>query len=164
VSLTAEGLSIDLPRGWDGRIRWVESDPAAALPAIHLGVPVAAGGTPNAVLHVANFGLPAQRGDYGSGAVEKMSTRNVFAALVEFDAEAGATALFASAGVPRVRGANFGPNAMQRVMPRMCGAQWFFTVGHRAFCLYAVLGSYALRRPLAAVLDPVIQTLRVVAR
>jgi hypothetical protein len=164
VTLSAEGLSIDLPRGWDGRIRWVDSEPSAALPAIHLAAPVAIGGTPNAVLHVANFGLPSQRGDYGSGAVEKMTTRNVFAALVEFDSEAGATALFASTGLPRVRDANFGPNAMQRVLPRMCGAQWFFTAGGRAFCLYAVLGSYALRRPLAAVLDPVIQTIAVTAR
>jgi hypothetical protein len=164
VTLSAEGLSIKLPRGWDGRIRWVTSDPAAALPALHLSEPVAIGGTPNAVLHVANFGLPAQRGDYGSGAVEKMTSRCVFAALVEFDPEAGATALFASTGMPRVRAVSFGPNAMQRVLPRMCGAQWFFTAGGRAFCLYAVLGSYALRRPLAALLDPVIQTITVAPR
>jgi hypothetical protein len=164
VTLAAEGLSVHLPRGWDGRIRWAESDPGIALPASHLAAPVPAGGTPNAVLHVANFGLPAQRGDYGSGAVEKMTTRHVFAALVEFDPEAGETPLFASSGMPRVRAAKFGPNAMQRVLPRMCGAQWFFTDGGRAFCLYAVLGSYALRRPLAATLDPVIQSIGVVPR
>ena len=164
MTLSAEGMSIRLPRGWDGRIRFAIPEPTAALPALHLGSPVPAGGTANAVLHIANFGLPAQRGDYGSGAVEKMGARSVFAALVEFDPEAGATPLFASVGMPRVRAAKFGPNAMQRVLPRMCGAQWFFSVTDRAFCLYAVLGSYALRRPLAAVLDPVIQTIIVAPR
>ena len=161
MTLSAEGLSVRLPRGWDGRIRFVVDGPSAALPAVHLGDPVPIGGTTNAVLHVGNFGLPAQRGDYGSGAVEKMGARNVFAALVEFDPEAAGTPLFASAGLPRIRGANFGPNAMQRVMPRMCGSQSFCTVAGRAFCLYSVLGSYALQRPLAALLDPVIQTITI---
>ncbi len=164
MTLSAAGLSIAVPRGWDARIRWTTSAPAAPIPALHLDEPVPAGGTSNAVLHVANFGLPAQRGDYGSGAVELMTTRNVFAALVEFDPEAAATALFAPVGLPRVRATRFGPDAMQRVLPRMCGAQWFFQVGGRALCLYAVLGSYALRRPLAAELDAVVQRIGISPR
>lgn len=161
----AHGIAVSLPSGWDARIRWAQPAETAAPPALRLpGVAVPSDGTTNTVTHIANFRLPERRGDYGSRAVDLMRSRHVFAALVEFDPEAAETPLFGTAGVPRVRAARFSPNAMQRVMPRMCGAQWFFHVSDRAFCLYAVLGSHAMRRALAAQLDGVVSRILIAPR
>ena len=160
--LAAHGLAVSPPRGWDARIWTPVSSTVVAPPAMHLaGASIPMGGTPNAILHIANFPLPVVRGDYGSGAVEEMGVRSVFAAVVEFDREAASTPMFAASGVPRIRGDRFDRNAMQRVLPRRSGAQWFFHEGGRAWCLYAVVGSHALRRTLASELDAVIRTIRI---
>lgn len=163
--LRAHGIAVPLPAGWDGRIRWALDAATVSPPALHLpGVEVPTGGTTNTVTHLANFRLPERRGDYGSGAVESMRARHVFASLVEFDPEAAATPLFSTVGVPRIRGTRFAPSAMQRVMPRMSGAQWFFSAAGRAFCLYAVLGSHAMRRALAGQLDVVMRGVTIAPR
>jgi hypothetical protein len=107
-------------------------------------------GSENPVAHLANFPLPATRGDYGSGAVERMGPSDILVCLVEFDPEAAGTALFAPAGVPRFRVSDFAPHTMQRTIVGMCGAQAFFTVAGRAFSAFVVLGSYRLRAPLVA--------------
>ena len=48
------------------------------------GVAGAAPETTHAVVHAATFPLPRERGDYGDGAVQRMSDTDVFVALVEF--------------------------------------------------------------------------------
>ena len=78
------------------------------------------------VAHLANFPLPADRGDYGSGAVERMGPGHVLVCLLEFDSEAADTALFAHDGVPTFAPSSFAPNAMQRTIQGMSGAQAFF--------------------------------------
>lgn len=165
MRISAHGISVDLPPGWDARIWLPAPAPVVAPPAMRLdGMAIPAGGTPNAVCHLANFPLPVRRGDYGSGAVEQMGPRHVFAALVEFDPEAASTAMFAHDGVPRVRAARFHPRAMQRVLPGMAGAQWFFRTAGRAFCLYAVVGSNLAKGALASRLDAVLRSLVISGR
>jgi hypothetical protein len=152
--LTAYGISATPPPGWDVRIeRRTQSSvraPASMAPV---------GGYVHPVLHAANSRLPAQRGDYGSGYVETMSSSNVFVSLAEFDREAGATALFDHGQPQAVRTADFHPDAQQRVIAGMCGSQQFFTQNERAFCLYVVLGSWVNRRTLVQTVNQFVSSI-----
>lgn len=92
-------------------------------------------------LHLANFGLGSERGDFGSGVVATMGPRHAFVALLEYGPELAGTPLFAPRGLPRPRQAEFSPDCLQRRLPGQLGYQRFFTVGARALCLFVVLGS-----------------------
>ena len=146
------GVAIDLPGGWDGRIykraatdglgSRLQTLTPAQLPTTH------------PVLHAANFPLPENRGDYGSGAVEIMTAEHVFLSLLEFHPDASRTALFARQGLPRPLPARaFSPNKLQRTIRGQGGSQFFFSENGRAFCLYVVLGSYAERGRLVPAAD-----------
>lgn len=129
--VSAYGLSFDVPSGWDAR---VYRRPAAPPESTH------------PVLHAANFPLPGDRGDYGSGAVERMGAANVFLALLEFHPSATDSALFARSGRPSSLDPDgFSPGSLQRSLPGQAGTQAFFSDNGRAFCLYVVLGSWADR-------------------
>ena len=135
MKLQAHGIETDLPPGWEGRIA-LRTQPTAATRAI--GDP---GETPNPIVHLANFALPEQRGDFGSGAVDIMGEQHVLVVLFEYGPECANTALFARQGMPRkLAPAMFSPSALQRTLPGQAGCQVFFTEGNRAFCLYTVLG------------------------
>lgn len=154
--LTAHGLSIALPNGWDGQIfRRAGSDPSVARAAVDDA------GTANAVAHLANFPLPAERGDYGSGAVERMGPSDVLVCLLEFDPDAGATAMFNHEGIPRFSEADFAPHTMQRTIAGLSGAQAFFTAEGRAFCAYAVIGANRIKRPLVAQVNRLLAGVRI---
>ena len=79
ATIRAHGIDVGLPAGWDGRIS-VRADgaPEAAFTAAGTH---AATLRSRPVVHLANFGLPADRGDFGSGAVELMGDRDVFVVL-----------------------------------------------------------------------------------
>lgn len=138
--LAAHGLELDLPQGWHGRIRRREQWEA-------LEGRIAAVGAPAPVIaHASSFGLPPDIGDFGSGAVEVMRGSDVFMALVEFDDDSVGTALFRRTGIPRqLRREAFSPHMLQRTLPGQGGTQVFFTAAGRPFCLYVVLGSFAMR-------------------
>jgi hypothetical protein len=134
VRLAAHGLAVDTPPGWDARIyRRAQTD---------------AGEDNHPVMHAANFALPAERGDFGSGAVDRMRGDDVLVVLIEYGADSADTALFANRGLPRPRATDFDPRMLQRTLPGQSGGQWFFTDGDRAFCLYVVLGNHARRARL----------------
>ncbi|MFM7068348.1 MAG: hypothetical protein ACKOYM_02705 [Actinomycetes bacterium] len=144
--LAAYGLRCTVPVGWDVRI---ERRQESAIPtpgsAVPLGGYVPMGGFVHPTLHAASSALPSARGDYGSGYVERMTPNDVFVSLLEFDVEAGETAMFLS-GQPRsLSPSEFHPNAQQRIRKGMCGTQRFFTQGGRAFSLYVVMGSWLQR-------------------
>ena len=68
---------------------------------------------------------------------------------MEFDNASASTALFASEGLPtNLVGDDFSTQQLQRPQRNQSGAQRFFHVGNRAFCLYVVLGSHLLRAVL----------------
>ena len=71
---------------------------------------------PQPVVHLANFGLPEERGDFGSGAVELMGDRDVLIVLFEYEPEAAATALFKIRGHPCDRSPTnaFDPTMLRR--------------------------------------------------
>lgn len=156
--LSGWGIQTDLPSGWEGRIthRATPSaasssvDPPAGVPGaaapLRRDAPVGSDGWPteqmHPVVHLANFPLPPNRGDYGSGAVERMDATDALIVLFEFGPESLGTALFHPRGLPRImRPGDFSPSALQRRLPGQLGYQKFFTEAGRAFSLYVVLGA-----------------------
>jgi hypothetical protein len=138
MKLQAHGIETDLPPGWEGRIS-VRTRPAATNRMI--GHPEE---VPNPIVHLANFPLPEQRGDFGSGAVDIMGADHVLVVLFEYGPECANTALFSRKGMPRtLTPSMFSPAALQRTLPGQAGCQLFFTEGQRAFCLYSVVGRQA---------------------
>jgi hypothetical protein len=117
---------------------------------------------PQVILHAASFGLPAETGDFGSGAVESMRNGDVFIALVDHGPDAAGTALFASRSVPRrFLARDFDPARLQRPLAGQSGIQRFFTAGGRGFCLYVVLGAHLLRPRLVPLTNEALRTLRI---
>ncbi|MFN8049941.1 MAG: hypothetical protein U0Q22_00705 [Acidimicrobiales bacterium] len=157
MKLSAHGVTVTVPRGWDARIfRRSESDAAAPATDQDLDGPVPQSGITAPVLHVANFPLPEGRGDYGSGAVGLMRSDHVFLALVEFGPESVGTPLFAATGIPKLRVSEISSTTLQRPQGTLGGAQRFFTASNRAFCCYAVVGSVKRRAALVPALNRVL--------
>ena len=132
--LTQHGLGVDLPRGWDGRIKNRSKADGTFR--------IAAEGEDDggALLHAGTFALPEGRGDFGGGAVETMRRGDVFVALFEYDRDSAGTALFAAQGVPQqLRPSDFDGRSLQRLIPGHVGLQRFFSEKGRAFCLYVVI-------------------------
>ena len=155
TTLAAHGVSLEVPAGWEAELS-TQPDPSTLDPAAE---PLPA---PLVVLHAANFSLPAERGDYGSGAVEAMDRNGIFAALVEFDRASAATALFSREGVPtRLAADDFAPDQLNVAVPGQSGQQQFFRVESRPFCLYAVIGSHSRRGVLVPELNRVLSGLSV---
>ncbi len=161
--MSAAGISVDLPPGWEGAVTHQRPIDPAEL-QLFQGAPTA-GPQPSAplpALHIANFPLPPDRADFGAGAVEAMGAAHVFVALVEFGPESVRTALFARQGVPRsLRPEEFHPQTLQRTLPRQAGRQVFCTEATRAFCLYAVLGERLHAPRLVGEVNRVLATLRI---
>ena len=145
--LAAHGVSVDVPAGWEAELS-TQPDPAMLDPSLE------SSNASLVVVHAANFSLPAERGDYGSGAVEIMDRGGIFAALIEFDSASATSKLFAHEGFPtRLEPADFAPDQLHLSLPGQAGLQQFFHVGSRAFCLYTVIGSYSRRNLLVPELN-----------
>ena len=130
MRLARHGIEAQIPASWEGRIyRRTSSDPQE-------------GEVTFPILHSANFPLPAEDGDYGSSAVTSMPAHGVFAALLEFGPEyVGEPTFPRVARIPRVRASDLGRRTMQVLVPGHLGAQRYFTLAGRAFCLSVVAGS-----------------------
>jgi hypothetical protein len=124
--LAAYGVAVDVPTGWECRI----------LRRATIGVEQA-----HTVVHMANFPLPEQRGDFGGGVTQTMRAPDVFVALFEYGPESRGTRMFAARGLPRLTPEMFSPRRLQRPLPGQVGCQRFFTANDRPFCLYVVAGS-----------------------
>jgi hypothetical protein len=152
AQLRSAGINVEVPSGWDARIF---KRPELQAASVHAqGEP-----TTHAILHAANFALPSERGDFGSGAVELMRRGDVLVTLVEYHPNSAGSALFANEGLPRpLRPEEFDPSTLQRRMPGQAGVQRFFSSGGRAYALYVVLGSYGDRRRLVELVNDVLAT------
>jgi hypothetical protein len=145
MRLARHGLEVRVPSGWEGRV--------FRLPGA------------GATLHAANFALPARDGSFGASAVSHMADDGVFVAVVEFSPGLAGRGLFADRGVPGpLRARDASPRAMQRLIPGRAGIQRFFTVGGRAFCLYAVVGSTPSRDVLIGRANDLLRSVRVAPR
>ena len=155
AELRGHGIAVVPPAGWDARISVRhdgDAQPVATASGTRLA-PLRA----RPVVHVANFGLPQARGDFGSGAVELMGDRDVFIVLFEHEPEAADTALFAQRGLPRsLTPRDFDPLTLRRGIAGQSAHQAFFSDQGRAFCLYVVLGAHARRTQLVALANGVL--------
>lgn len=147
MRLAAGGLTLDLPAGWEARVR--------------RQTPSGPGQRGNVLLHAATVALPEQRGDFGSGVVERLGPDDAFVAVFEYDAKDADKVLFRSARLPVPRPSDFSPDVLQRTRAGNSGAQWFFSLSGRAFSLHAVLGSHARRAPGATRVAQLLQGLSV---
>lgn len=143
MEVHGHGITARLPAGWEASLRAAPA-PLPARDSDREGDPRVAVAPPRlAVLHAATFPLPADRGDFGSGAVDRMGHQDTFVALLEYLPEDHG-ALFAAAGLPRrLDPRRFHGRGLQRALPGQAGWQHFFHVGQRPFCLYVVLGDRA---------------------
>jgi hypothetical protein len=121
--LSAHGLAVDLPDGWEGRIYRRR------------------GGDP--ILHAANFPLPHDDGDFGSEATARMPLGGSFLVLSEYRPGQGlepGRGLFSSETMPLpLELGHFHPRTLQVGRSGQAGIQHFFSAGGRPFCLYAVV-------------------------
>lgn len=186
TTLSRYGISADLRSGWEGRIynRGDQPDgggsptaaatatPAPATTGASGARPAPSGGgltvvgpagtgRTNPILHLANFALPTVVGDYGGAAVEAMTNEHLFIAFVEFSPDSAGTELFKSVGMPKLRADDFDPNCLQHALAGQGGAQKFFTVNGRPFCLYVVLGSHKRRVRTVPVVNDVVSGITV---
>ena len=155
TNLSGSGLAVDVPSGWEARI-YSRPTPTDLRPASAHGQP-----QDNAVLHVASFPLPPGTGDYGGGAVEVMTNRDIFVVLMEHGSQSVGTALFAATGVPRLTVDEVSRTCLQRLIEGQGGAQRFFTVNARAFCLYVVFGSFGRRIRTIPVVNSILETVSI---
>lgn len=177
--LESHGIRIELPSTWEGRIglrtaptvpfdRTVGAREAArgtsAERAVRQGRDGLSGERPEPLVHLANFPLPLDRGDFGSGAVDVMGADGVLLALVEYGPESVGTALFATEGLPQPLPGQFDPNTLQRRISGQYGYQRFVTVAGRAFCVYIVIGSAAGLGARSAQARTILTSTRIEAR
>jgi len=151
--LAGSGITVDVPSGWEGRIY-----------AKHERGPRPTGTlerNPNAVVHVASFPLPPGIGDYGGGAVEQMTNTDLLVILLEHGRQSANSPLFAPAGVPRITIDDVSTTCLQRLIDGQGGAQKFFNVDGRAFCLYVVFGSYLRRGRTIPVVNDILRTVSI---
>ncbi len=172
--LVGYGLTVHLPDRWEGRIyqRAVSVPAAPAMAAGAVAQPAASASAaqsvahwqddrPHPVLHLANFALPGSRGDFGTGAVERMGPEHAFIAVLQFGADCLGTALYAPVGLPRVAARDFNPNGLQRRVAGQAGFQHFCTVSGRPLCLYVVLGAHRRAAALCPEINDVISRIEV---
>jgi hypothetical protein len=148
--ISGSGISVDVPDAWEGTISGgdfqLQSD----------------GAREPTVMHLASFPLPAERGSFGTGAVELMQSGDVFMTLFEYGQESVGTPLFEVEGIPRqIASREFDRNALQRALPGQSGLQRFFSHQGRAFCLYIVLGSHVDRADVLPQVNDVLETLEI---
>ena len=155
TELSGSGISVDLPAGWGGQIR-AESvkqlTPAGADPPVVVRAPT--------VVHIGNFPLPVDRGEFGAGVVEVMQTQDVFMVLFEYESSSAGTGLFRYRGSPGpVTAGDFDQNQLQRGIPGQSGLQLFFSEAGRAFCWYVVVASHLDRADAMPFINHVLRSL-----
>jgi len=159
MRLEGTGIRVDLPRGWEGRVRARGPEPREGSTG---SARTATVGPAPAVVQAANFALPLTLGDFGGGAVEAMTTRDLFLTLFEYGLESAGTPLFARRGMPRgLRPGDLDPWTMRTPLPGMSGAQFFFTEAGRPFCLYVAVGSHLRRFRSLPVLTGILQSVEI---
>jgi hypothetical protein len=147
TSLSGEGISVELPPGWEGAIGHSDE--------------LEDGAVRNVVAHFASFPLPPRRGDFGGGAVDLMEATDALVVLFDYGASAVGSALFALEGLPTIGPRDFDRDILQKSIPGQSGVQRFFTVSGRAFCLYVVVGSHIDRTEILREVQQLLGSVRI---
>ena len=122
--LAADGLSVEVPPGWEGRIFTPHLPPPAEN---------------HPVLHLADVALPTDRSSYvETSATLRRARGGIVCSLVGFGSGPADVGLYAPQGVPRLYARDLDPRALQVPVRDQAGVQRFFSVAGRAFSLYVV--------------------------
>ncbi len=152
--IDAGDVRLELPLGWDAKASRFELPEERLAPAS-----LARGGLLR--LHASSRPLDGAIGDYGSGLVEVLGSRDVFMALLEHEESALTSPLFDNP-IPRsITARDFDPQALQRTLAGQSGLQRFFTHRSRPFCLYVVLGAHLHRHRVTPVINEVLRSLEI---
>jgi hypothetical protein len=145
VQISGHGISVDLPRGWEGRIyRRRRGDPT---------------------LHAGNFILPLDDGDFGSSSISIMPSDGIVIVLTGYRRALAGEGLFGHQGLPLPLPAfRLRRRALQRIQRGRWGIQRFFTEGGRPFCIYVVVGSMPDPAALLRRANRVLSTLSIASR
>jgi hypothetical protein len=143
--LIAHGVAVEVPAGWEGRI----------LRRTALNTEERS----RAVMHVASFPMPEERGDFGVGVTELMRRGDVFVTLFEYGPESLGTPMFAASGVPHLTVEQFSARRLQRTLRGQLGCQLFFTANQRPFCLYVVVAGRLHLRPIISQVNAMLEAL-----
>ena len=140
--LSAYGISLELPAGWEAR-------------AFSHGEPT---------VHVASFPLPRTDGEFGSRSTARMPAGSLFLSLTEYLVQPHELrdGIFAAHPPRRLRTEELSEQTLLRPLPGQRGLQRFFSTEGRAFCLYVVCGRSGGRRLAAA--NRMLASLQVAAR
>jgi hypothetical protein len=153
--IAAHGIAAEPPRGWDAVIY-------QRPPQVHGVVGRALGAapeTPLPILHVANFALPGDRGDYGGGVVTGMRAGGVFAAVLQHHPAEVHEPLFAGRPPPwPLEPDHVHPDALPRRFTGGAGHQSFFVAAGRPYCLFVVIAGYPQRARLVPLVNGALAT------
>ncbi len=145
--LSKQGISVDLPSGWEGRAFLPDVPPPA------LNYPV---------LHAASFAMPPDDSSYAGRLANAMGPSGTLFSLVEFDPALAGDALFRQGRLPlSLTLADLSPAALQVRRPGHAGAQRFFAAAGRAFCLYVIVGTGTDAAGRVRSLNAVLASLRI---
>lgn len=159
TELSALGVTVSLPAGWEGRIYQRPEYGDVAATADDPAAPE--GATTHAVVHLATISLPPGVGDFASGAVEGLGPSDALIVLFEYEPASTGRSLFARKGMPRsLDPDDFSPGVLQRSLAGQAGVQIFFSERGRAYCLYVVLGAYSRRRTVVPTVNAVLASFR----
>ncbi|GMQ94832.1 MAG: hypothetical protein BMS9Abin12_2342 [Acidimicrobiia bacterium] len=150
TEVRAAGISIDLRPGWEADIR---SRQTAGFGQDDEESPT--------IMHVANFQLPPDRGDYGGILLTRMGQIDVFISLIDFGPLSDDQQLFSYEGVPLpLTSEDFDPDTITRAIPNRSAAQLFFQAEGRGFSLYIVVGSHRDRAELIPAINEALSSIR----
>jgi hypothetical protein len=161
AQLSAHGISVEAPAGWEGRIfRRRQHGEVASASAVGAAAPPGEQSFP--VVHVATIPLPSDVADYAGGAVTDLGPSDSIVVIKEFAPENATQALFAASGIPRSLDPDaFRPDGLQRLVPGQAGLQRFGHENGRAFCVYVVLGGYGNRHRIVPRVNAVLASLKI---
>ena len=144
MNLSAHGIRVGLPPGWEGRI-YKRPDPAA-----------------QPVVHAANVALAPDDGDFATRTAERMPVDGALIVMVEYDPVLANTAQFAASGVPPlIEPSAASPTHLLRRIPGQAGYQRFFNEQGRAFGLYVVIGAAVRAQTVMPKVNGVLATVEI---
>jgi hypothetical protein len=144
------GFAVDVPPAWEVNIR----PESAMLLGGDDGV------IEPAILHMANFQLPAELAEYGDELYTDLGPADVFVAIIDFGPLAADQGLFNHKGMPLpLTPEVFSEDAAVRGLQGGTASQQFFQASGRGYSLYVVIGSHKERADVLLELNTVLATI-----
>ena len=124
MALSAHGIRLDVPPGWEGRI--YRRPDVGAEP----------------VMHTASIPLIPGDGDFATATAAQLPIDGALVVLCEYDQALAGAGMFDHRPPRALDPAEASPNHLLRRIPGLAGYQRFFSESGRAFGLYVVVGSH----------------------